>query len=61
MSTPHRQILDIAYEIYSLEHDITYGKFLDKVVEEDFEEYYEGTLWPAATKEYHKRLKEIKE
>ena len=41
MSTPHRQILDIAYEIYSLEHDITYGKFLDKVVEEDFEEYYE--------------------
>lgn len=61
MKTPHQEIRDITYEIYSEEHDITYNQFLDKVTEEDFEEYYETVLWSKATKEYNKRLKEIKE
>lgn len=55
MSTPHREIFDIAYEIYSEEHDITYNQFLDKVAEESFEEHYETVLWPKAKKEYQLR------
>jgi len=55
MGTPHQAIFEIAFEIYSSENEITYNQFLDKVAEESFDEYYEGTLWPKAKKEYLKR------
>jgi hypothetical protein len=57
MGTPHQAILDIAYELYSKDNEITFNQFLDKIVEEEFEKYYEKTLWPKAQKEYLSRNK----
>lgn len=57
MESPHQAIFDIAFEIYSKDNEITFNQFLDKVVEEEFEKYYESTLWPKAQKEYLKRNK----
>ena len=57
MGTPHQAILDIAYELYSKDNEITFNQFLDKIVEEEFEKYYEDTLWPKAHKEYISRNK----
>tara|TARA_R100000988_G_C3996014_1_gene165788 strand:+ start:20 stop:199 length:180 start_codon:yes stop_codon:yes gene_type:complete len=52
MNSPQHDILDIAYDLYSKKNKITFNQFLDKIVEEDFIEYYENTLWPKAQKIY---------
>tara|TARA_R100000541_G_scaffold1917_1_gene7148 strand:- start:472 stop:651 length:180 start_codon:yes stop_codon:yes gene_type:complete len=57
MVSPQHEILDIAYELYSENNKITFNQFLDKIVEEDFEEYYEKTLWPKAQKIYSDKNK----
>ena len=58
MKTIKEELMELSYEIYSKDHEITFDDFWDKVInDEEFGKYFDDVLWPEAIRTHMNKHK----